>query len=287
MTIRNKIICCAAALAVTLLTGCQTAENETIAPETETTVSAPAMSTTIPTETANQPANVPGTQTSESASEAIPGETVTWGPEETIPTRVTTAKLPDEAGGSRNLLIKFFADIVLDGKPQEVSLFYFQAEDASIYGELTVGSQVLRFPLEDIFWPETVEKGLQICDVNQDGYPDLIAEQGTMNGCSFANCFVYCPGEGYAEIPAFTGLYNPTWLEESGMVLEQWNSGSAFFLNRYRISGTELTLAESLAWKYTASGSPRYTQKELVDGQMVTVKQNALESEIDLDSWYR
>lgn len=265
------------------MTGCQTANEGTL---TETTAM-PWTETETVAQISTQPTKSTESQHDEQAAATeIPVETVVWTEEDVIPARERKAQLPSSMENGRNLVKKFYGDIVIDGSPQSVSLNYYEAGTKCYYAELTVGDQVFQIPLEEIFWPDTVETGLQICDVNQDGHSDIIIEEGIMEQFRFADCFVYEPSKGFVEVPGFSGLYSPTWSEESKVVIEEWSSPTLHVINRYSLSGTELVLQESLSWKYTNGGVPLYRQQKLVNGEMVTVGENISETDVDLEYWY-
>lgn len=266
------------------MTGCQTANEGTSA---ETTAAMPWTETETVAQVSTQPTESTQSQHDEEASSAeIPAETVVWTEEDVIPARERKAQLPSSIENGRNLVKKFYGDIVIDGSPQSISLNYYEVGTKCYYAELTVGVKVFQIPLEEIFWPETVETGFQICDVNQDGHSDIVIEEGIMEQFRFADCFVYEPSKGFVEVPGFSGLYSPTWSEESKVVIEEWSSPTLHVINRYSLSGAELVLQESLSWKYTNGGVPLYRQQNLVNGEMVTVGENISETDIDLEYWY-
>jgi|GEM_PF-1321793 len=146
--------------------------------------------------------------------------------------------------------------------------------------------QQLSYALRDDFMPETVHNPIQIYDVNIDGSYDIIIDLGIYGKIRLALCYIYdSDKKGYVKLAGFDELMTPSY--KQGYVFEEWRGDATEYgINKYGVYGNEMVLVASLYWKYGGNPNPAYTEKILIDGEMVTVKENVPEEEIDFREWY-
>lgn len=167
---------------------------------------------------------------------------------------------------------------------EDLELQYF--EDSYT---LKVGGHAQTIPLTGRLMVSSVGQGFQIVDLNQDGMDDVLIELGIRGQCMPMDCFLWQSHktQGPVLLPEFENLMIPRWSEELNMVINEWHNGPGeYAIERYVIEDDRLVLVESLTWSYE-TGSPLYTVRKTVDGELVTVLDQVPEREIDLDSWYQ
>ena len=170
-----------------------------------------------------------------------------------------------------------------------IDLRFYQYYGSGI-GTSSLSQQILYQCKHSIYY-DTIHDGFQLADVNGDGYDDIILDLGMQGRRYAAVCFVYVPSEDcFAMLEGYDELSNPEYVKEQGLLYESWYENWGSYreegINKYSVDGTEMRLTASLSI-LNQSGTDCYTEKRLVDGEMVTVKENVRESEIDdLYGWY-
>ena len=185
------------------------------------------------------------------------------------------------------LLLTFYGSVNIDGEEQPISVKYCQDADTLYYIELAIPKTNITIPLRDDFMLDSIEHGFEVCDINSDGNDDLIIELGIYGQTRPARCFVFTEENGYIEIPEFADLSSPRLVSTSKTVIDEWHSGlTEYGIDRYIIVGAHLLLEESLYWIYENGQDPLYTESKNINGNMVIIRENLKESEIDFDYWY-
>jgi len=157
-------------------------------------------------------------------------------------------------------------------------LFYEYASEMQI--------QHIRYALRDDFMPETIKNGYQIIDVNNDGSDDIILHLGIYGKRRIAVCFIYDPEQQcYCQLSGYDELFIPTYSRSEGIVYEEWIDMPEYAINKYRVEGNDLILVASLYWTYNLPEKNRYTEKVLIYGEMITIKENVSEGDIDSSWW--
>lgn len=188
--------------------------------------------------------------------------------------------------GETQCLLCFKDDLTICGEKVPLSLCYYQ-DGANFFYTLSTHNWTENFPLRDDFDPLTIDQGLEIQDVNQDGMDDILVELGLYGKMNPRNCFVCTEGSKFTQVDGFSDLFDPRWSETSHMMIESGIGGAAdYWIRRYEIKGPELVLIERLRWEYIDGGAPLYTEERIVDGKTVIVHDAVPESKIDLEYWY-
>lgn len=184
-------------------------------------------------------------------------------------------------------ILEFHGTIPVNEVSKPLALYYYQIGDNQYSYEISVAGKAQSFQLREDFDVSTIVQGYDIQDVNQDGHDDLLIEIGLYGKCKSWDCLVYSEGLGYVEVTGFHGLMIPHWSSESGMVVEEWNNASTqYAINRYRVIGSDLVLAECLTWEYVDGELSGYTIRKRVDDEMMVIVDSVKESEIDFDYWH-
>lgn len=147
--------------------------------------------------------------------------------------------------------------------------------------------QQLIYTLRNDFMSDTVRKGFQVVDINNDGNDDIIIDLGIYGKFRFAVCYVYDPDQkGYYQLIGFDDLMSPEYVIDQGIIFEEWRGDATEYgLNKYFVNGNEMVLVASLYLKYGTPTSPICTEKILINGEMVIVKENVPLEEIDSNEW--
>ena len=147
--------------------------------------------------------------------------------------------------------------------------------------------QELVCPVEILF-PESIEQGLLVLDVNHDGSDDFLMELGIMGHMYHSICFVYDSNkQEYVEVPGFRVLDTPMYYPEQRYFLVQ-NDGDFIYEDGYRaqtdkyiIEENRLILIEQLLYKYLGEGEGyRYRVQQIRDGEIIITQKDVLEEEI-------
>lgn len=188
--------------------------------------------------------------------------------------------------GETQSLLYFKDDLTICREKVPLSLCYYQ-DGANFFYTLTTPNWTESFPLRDGFDPLTIDMGLEIQDVNQDGMDDIIVELGLYGKTSPWNCFVHTQESKFTQVDGFSDLFAPRWSETSHMIIDSGIGGAAdFWIGRYEIKGSALVLVERLRWEYIDGGAPLYTEERIIDGETIVVHDAVPESKIDLEYWY-
>lgn len=187
----------------------------------------------------------------------------------------------------KTLLLEYNGSVHIDGEKQPISVKYYKNTAPLYYVELALPKTNITIPLRDDFMLDSIEHGFEVCDINSDGNDDLIIELGIYGQTRPARCFVFTEENGYIEIPEFADLSSPRLVSTSKTVIDEWHSGlTEYGIDRYIIVGAHLLLEESLYWIYENGQDPLYTESKNINGNMVIIRENLKESEIDFDYWY-
>ena len=187
-------------------------------------------------------------------------------------------------GAVAECITEFHGTITVNEKPEPVDLYYYQESENEYFYELDVGGQSITVPMRDDLLPSSLS-GFEICDVNRDGKDDILINLGIYGKARPMDCFLCTEESDFIRMDDFTELFIPVWKPASGTILDCGGAGDTYWMKRYKVVGTELVLLETLDWIYINGGSPRYTQKKLVNGELITVLDSVPESEVDLTRW--
>ena len=149
--------------------------------------------------------------------------------------------------------------------------------------------QELVCPVEILF-PESIEQGLLVLDVNHDGSDDFLMELGIMGHMYHSICFVYDSNkQEYVEVPGFRVLDTPVYYPEQGYFIVQsdgdfiYEDGYRAQTDKYIIEENRLILIEQLLYKYLGDGEGegyRYRVQQIRDGEIIITQKDVLEEEI-------
>lgn len=207
-------------------------------------------------------------------------------PEIEIPPAVE--KVPEETAEEvpMECIAEFHGTLTVNQKSEPIDLYYYRGSENKYWYALNVAGRSKTFPMHDDVMPASLG-GFEIYDVNQDGMDDILIGLGIYGKSRPMDCFLSTEASEFILMEDFSELFCPAWRPDSCTIVDSGGSGDAYWMRRYKISGTELVLLETLDWIYVNGGAPRYTQKKLVNGELVTVLDSVPESQVDLDRWYR
>ena len=153
--------------------------------------------------------------------------------------------------------------------------------------------QELIYTAEKCLWPESVDQGLLVEDVNGDGNDDILMDLGIMGQMRHAVCFVYAPDNAqYVVVPGFdelnTPIYNPTRMvfdvEGNKHLVDE--DGYGFGMEQYRIEGRSLVLTDRLLAKYVGEGEGwRYKAEQRSGDEMELIQNGVTSEELDQTIW--
>lgn len=164
-----------------------------------------------------------------------------------------------------------------------LKLYSFASKYDMSEGEL----QKLVCPVEILF-PESIEQGLLVLDVNHDGSDDFLMELGIRGHMYHSICFVYDSNkQEYVEVPGFRVLDTPVYYPEQGYFLVPsdgdfiYEDGYRAQTDKYIIEENRLILIEQLLYKYLGEGEGyRYRVQQIRDGEIIITQKDVLEEEI-------
>lgn len=163
---------------------------------------------------------------------------------------------------------------------------YQYAMDLRFYDDDSIKQiQQLSYTLREDFMPETIQFPIHIDDINKDGNDDFILDLGIYGKIKLALCYVFDSDQkGYVNLIGFDELMTPRY--EKGYIYEhRTNDPTEYVKNKYQVNGNELILVASLYANYGGSKSPVYSEKVLIDGEMVIIKEDVPAKEIDVEEW--
>lgn len=188
---------------------------------------------------------------------------------------------------SSEYILEFHGTISVNDEAKTFDLYYYQIGEGQYAYDVSVDGNTQTFSLREDFDPSAITQGYEIQDVNQDGQYDLLIEIGLYGKYRPWSCLVYSEDLGYVEVSGFDELMIPHWSSAHNMVEEEWsNDATQYAINRYRVVGSDLILAESLTWEYVDGTLTGYTVRKRVDEEMKIILDKVKESEIDFDYWY-
>jgi len=159
------------------------------------------------------------------------------------------------------------------------------------------GCQTLSYWAETCVWPESIEQEPCARDLNGDGNDDFLIELGIIGHRRTSACFVYDPKEGqYVIVSGFDSLHTSRFDSEKGYFRAELDVEFADYtpgaqpydggIEKYCIDGENLVFIGRLLYKHWGEGEGyRYTEEQLINGEMVVVNQNASKQAIDLSNW--
>lgn len=203
------------------------------------------------------------------------------------------------------ILIYRLGEITIKGKTEEYELLYYKRAERDYYLEVRVsGSVVINYPLEDDFAPETV--GIhrmerchntggecKVLDLNGDGNEDFFIDLGINGKNILRTCFVFDEvSDSFLHVDRFDG--GLSMAEIYGECIMEWYYSMGTQVRRkYVIEGNKLKETASLSYAFITYiddenlevPAGTFTEKELINGEMVTVKDRVRKKDIDLDKW--
>jgi len=190
-------------------------------------------------------------------------------------------------------LARFTGQVYVENRAEEFDLTYYTRSDkpGQYYLVLKVLGEAITYDLRDNCMPETIS-GFETVDVDADRNEDIIIDLGIYGKVRLAMCYLYDrETQKYVPLEGFDGLEQGQYNKILGCVMEERHFLNEYVRNKYTVKDKKLLLTGSLYWAYPESvppgeiGGPRYTEKALRDGEMVVIKDNVPESEIDLSQW--
>ena len=152
-------------------------------------------------------------------------------------------------------------------------------------------------PLQSLYYyvnasvmPDASEELFKTIDLNNDGYTDFLFNLGPSGKSIYSLAFLYdSKNNAYVLLGDFSSA---VYIPEKQLIYETINSGmSSFtdFANKYIIEDTKAILSERIYSTSLGHGEYSYTYQKLIDGEMITILENASYTEInkktDLEEW--
>lgn len=87
-------------------------------------------------------------------------------------------------------------------------------------------------------------------------------------------------------LEGFSELCNAEIDTHTGIIYDSYNkeTGAITITNQYEINKNKLELVATMIVDYN-NGQPKYTEKRMMDGDLVVVQDNLFESEMSFDGW--
>lgn len=158
---------------------------------------------------------------------------------------------------------------------------YFRLYDQAIL------VQEIESPIDFELMARTIETPVIMTDVNGDGTKDFILDYGISGQMSLGQCILWnAEKDQYEILEGYSELWSPHYDKRERIIWEmRHEEATLYIINQYEVVENRLELKAALIEDY-GSGYLRYTEKRMVDGELVTVHENVKESEISLDEWY-
>lgn len=198
------------------------------------------------------------------------------------------------AGQAVEDVILSCAGIVEDGSTEERSYeiqicrvggtnyhLYFRLYDQSAM------VQEIDCPIEFDLMARTIETPVIMTDINGDGIKDFIMDYGISGQMTLGQCIVWdADKDQYEILEGYSELCNPHFDLRQQIIWEMRHEEAAIYIiNQYEVVENQLELKASLKEDY-GTGQLKYTETRMIDGEMVTIRENVGEGEISLEEWY-
>ena len=135
--------------------------------------------------------------------------------------------------------------------------------------------------------PSSISVPVTIVDLNRDGYSDFIIDYGILGKMRKAECIIWNNDIlKYDVLEGFSELCNAEIDTHTGIIYDSYNkeTGAINITNQYVINKNKLELVATMIIDYN-NGQPKYTEKRMMDGDLVVVQDNLFESEMSFDGW--
>ena len=135
--------------------------------------------------------------------------------------------------------------------------------------------------------PSSISVPVTKVDLNRDGYSDFIIDYGILGKVRKAECIIWNNAIlKYDVLEGFSELCNAEIDTHMGIIYDSYNkdTGVITITNQYVINKNKLELVATMIVDYN-NGQPKYTEKRMIDGDLVVVQDNLFESEMSFDGW--
>ena len=135
--------------------------------------------------------------------------------------------------------------------------------------------------------PSSISVPVTKVDLNRDGYSDFIIDYGILGKVRKAECIIWNNAIlKYDVLEGFSELCNAEIDTHMGIIYDSYNkdTGAIAITNQYVINKNKLELVATMIVDYN-NGQPKYTEKRMIDGDLVVVQDNLFESEMSFDGW--
>ncbi len=135
--------------------------------------------------------------------------------------------------------------------------------------------------------PSSINVPVTIVNLNRDGYSDFIIDYGILGKVRKAECIIWNNDIlKYDVLEGFSELCNAEIDIHTGIIYDSYNkeTGAINITNQYVINKNKLELVATMIVDYN-NGQPKYTEKRMMDGDLVVVQDNLFESEMSFDGW--
>lgn len=146
--------------------------------------------------------------------------------------------------------------------------------------------QELETKIEFNIDPCSISAPVTMADVNEDGFWDFIIDYGILGKASKAECIIWnSEAKLYEVLDGYSGLCNVIFDKRTRTVYESYDGeGARKITNQYVVQGDQLELIATMIADWT-SGQARYTEKRIIDGELVVTQDNLPESKTSFDGW--
>lgn len=175
----------------------------------------------------------------------------------------------------------YIVDLIqLDASADNMMLYIQISGSENFYQEICITF--------DFFWLNPSE-GIRIIDLNNDQNDDFIIDLGDHFSGKECNAFFFVFDSEHNQYNLLGNLCDATFYKEEGVIYSFHISNAYSVMYKYSIENSSLVLLETIHIAYPVNVDdlpyPCYTQKKLINGELITVLENVSENEIDLSDF--